>query len=157
MLLLLQPEDAGCHHDCHYDEFGFRLDETEEASTRHSSPGKHNAATQSVPLEDGQHRDDWIAYLEFAHSDNTAAELTWDQVDRYLDKTDKLNSMITEKGNLKATGRFSFCGLLNSVRGCVDPTQVDSTQTQVGPTLFDPIRLDSTRTDSTRTDLTRAD
>lgn len=60
--------------------------------------GASDKSTQ--PLEIAAHRDEWIGYLEFAHSNNTHAELTWDQVDHYLDKTDKLRTMITEKGDI---------------------------------------------------------
>lgn len=97
---LSQPEDVGCHHECRYDEFGFRLEDVPNGKRGSSSmeDGGNCKNPPALPLEVGQHREEWIGYLEFAHSNNTHAELTWDQVDHYLDKTDKLCSMITEKG-----------------------------------------------------------
>lgn len=109
----------GCHHECRYDEFGFRLEDEDsphrgkrlsssssfssncKKSGSGSSPDAawgNNCTLPPPPLELASHRDEWIGYLEFAHSDNTHAELTWDQVDRYLDKTERLCTMITERG-----------------------------------------------------------
>ncbi|XP_022670532.1 small G protein signaling modulator 3-like [Varroa jacobsoni] len=107
-----QPEDVGCHHECRYDEFGFRLEDEHSphrkrqassftnriGSVDGTTSGNNDSNDSASPLEIATHRDEWIGYLEFAHSDNTNAELTWHQIDRYLDKTDRLCTMITKKG-----------------------------------------------------------
>lgn len=72
--------------DYRFDEFGFRIEEED-------GPEQNSNKLLSVPFtEDEQHRAQWISYLEFSHSKE--AELTWDNVDVTVPRTEKLQNMI---------------------------------------------------------------
>ncbi|CAN8003392.1 unnamed protein product, partial [Ixodes hexagonus] len=88
---LAQPEDTGCHHDCRFDEFGFRIEDEDgpEQSSR--------ASQEEAFVENPQHRLQWIAYLEFTHN-NEVGDLTWDKVEPQLPHSDKLHSMLRSGG-----------------------------------------------------------
>ncbi|XP_075222626.1 small G protein signaling modulator 3 homolog isoform X2 [Lycorma delicatula] len=82
--LRMIAEDPTCQLDFHYDEFGFRLDEDDDANNR----------LIDIPfVEDPQHRLKWLAHLEFSHNRETT-DLSWDSVDIQLPKTDKLREMV---------------------------------------------------------------
>lgn len=79
--------DPNHQPDYRFDEFGFRVEEED-------GPEQNSKKLLSQPfVEDPQHRLQWIAYLEFSHSDEVG-ELTWDHVDVRLPRTDKLRSMV---------------------------------------------------------------
>lgn len=88
---LAQPEDTGCHHDCRFDEFGFRIEDEDgpEQSSR--------ASQEEAFVENPQHRLQWIAYLEFTHNDEVG-DLTWDKVEPQLPHSDRLHSMLRSGG-----------------------------------------------------------
>ncbi|CAL4122596.1 unnamed protein product, partial [Meganyctiphanes norvegica] len=70
-----------------FDEFGFRVEEED-------GPEQSSKKLLSQPfVEDPQHRLQWIAYLEFSHSEEVG-DLTWDHVDIRLPRTDKLRGMV---------------------------------------------------------------
>ncbi|XP_076366122.1 small G protein signaling modulator 3 homolog isoform X2 [Tachypleus tridentatus] len=86
---LALPEDAGCHPDDRFDEFGFRVEEED-------GPEQSSSKLLSLPfVEDPQHRLQWIAYLEFTHN-NEVGDLTWDRVKAHLPRTEKLKNMIRQ-------------------------------------------------------------
>ncbi|KAG8172663.1 hypothetical protein JTE90_009114 [Oedothorax gibbosus] len=71
------------------DEFGFRVDEED-------GPEQNSSKLLSIPfVEDPQHRLQWIAYLEFTHN-NEVGDLTWDKVEPYLSRSEKLSTMIRQ-------------------------------------------------------------
>ncbi|XP_064478602.1 small G protein signaling modulator 3 homolog [Ornithodoros turicata] len=88
---LAQPEDAGCHHECRFDEFGFRVEEEDgpEQSSR--------KLLSEAFVENPQHRLQWIAYLEFTHN-NEVGDLTWDRVKTSLPHNEKLSNMLRLAG-----------------------------------------------------------
>lgn len=72
-----------------FDEFGFRVEEED-------GPEQSSNKLLSQPfVEDAQHRLQWIAHLEFSHN-KEATELTWENVDVMLPRTEKLRSMVRE-------------------------------------------------------------
>ncbi|XP_068209056.1 small G protein signaling modulator 3 homolog [Palaemon carinicauda] len=82
-----QHDDPNHQPDYRFDEFGFRVEEED-------GPEQSSTKLLSQPfVEDPQHRLQWIAYLEFSHSDEVG-ELTWDHVDIRLPRTDKLRGMV---------------------------------------------------------------
>lgn len=89
---LAQPEDAGCHHDCRFDEFGFRIED--EDGPEQSSCG---VDSEEPFQENPQHRLQWIAYLEFTHN-NEVGDLTWDKVEPHLPHTSKLRGLVRNGG-----------------------------------------------------------
>lgn len=89
---LAQPEDTGCHHDCRFDEFGFRI-EDEDGPEQMSRSVDSEEPFQENP----QHRLKWIAYLEFTHN-NEVGDLTWDKVEPHLPHTPKLRGLLREGG-----------------------------------------------------------
>ncbi|XP_039282761.1 small G protein signaling modulator 3 homolog isoform X2 [Nilaparvata lugens] len=80
--------DAGELTTNRYDEFGFRLDVEEETATT-------NSLVAAQFIEDPQHRLKWLAHLEFSHNKETS-NLSWDNVDIKLPKTDKLREMVRD-------------------------------------------------------------
>ncbi|KAG7172311.1 Small G protein signaling modulator 3-like [Homarus americanus] len=79
--------DPNHQPDYRFDEFGFRVEEED-------GPEQNSKKLLSQPfVEDPQHRLQWIAYLEFSHSDEVG-ELTWEHVDVRLPRTDKLRGMV---------------------------------------------------------------
>ncbi|KAH6943412.1 hypothetical protein HPB50_021344 [Hyalomma asiaticum] len=89
---LAQPEDTGCHHDCRFDEFGFRIED--EDGPEQTSRG---VDSEEPFQENPQHRLQWIAYLEFTHN-NEVGDLTWDKVEPHLPHTPKLQGLLHEGG-----------------------------------------------------------
>ncbi|XP_014681898.1 PREDICTED: small G protein signaling modulator 3 homolog [Priapulus caudatus] len=83
---LAQPEGAG-QPDFRYDEFGFCIEEED-------GPEQTSRKLLGLPfLEDSQHRLTWVAHLEFSQN-NDVGELTWDQVEPELQRSDKLGTMV---------------------------------------------------------------
>lgn len=73
--------------DYHFDEFGFRVEEED-------GPEPSSNKLLSIPFtEDHQQRLQWIAHLEFSHN-KEATELTWDNVEVVLPRTEKLRTMV---------------------------------------------------------------
>lgn len=73
--------------DYRFDEFGFRVEEED-------GPEQNSNKLLSIPFaEDTQQRLQWIAHLEFSHN-KEATELTWDTVDVFLPRTEKLKNMV---------------------------------------------------------------
>uniref|UniRef100_A0A1A9ZR04 Small G protein signaling modulator 3 n=1 Tax=Glossina pallidipes TaxID=7398 RepID=A0A1A9ZR04_GLOPL len=89
-----QPEDESVigpndQPDYRFDEFGFRVEEED-------GPEQNSNKLLSIPfVEDAQHRLMWIAHLEFSHN-KEATELTWENVDVALPRTEKLRNMVRE-------------------------------------------------------------
>lgn len=84
-----QPESDGPNDqpDYRFDEFGFRVEEED-------GPEQNSNKLLSIPFaEDTQERLKWIAHLEFSHN-KEATELTWDTVDVFLPRTEKLKNMV---------------------------------------------------------------
>ncbi|XP_055609393.1 small G protein signaling modulator 3 homolog [Uranotaenia lowii] len=85
-----QPEkDEPPNHqpDYRFDEFGFRVEEED-------GPEQNSNKLLSIPfMEDPAQRLQWIAHLEFSHN-KEATELTWDNVDVVLPRTEKLKNMV---------------------------------------------------------------
>ncbi|XP_012284092.1 small G protein signaling modulator 3 homolog [Orussus abietinus] len=86
---LNQPDDPNSQPEYRFDEFGFRVEEED-------GPEQSSKKLLGVPfVEDPQHRLQWIALLEFSHN-REVAELTWQNVDRHLPRTDKLREMVRQ-------------------------------------------------------------
>ncbi|XP_036344253.1 LOW QUALITY PROTEIN: small G protein signaling modulator 3 homolog [Rhagoletis pomonella] len=88
-----QPESEAAgpndQPDYRFDEFGFRVEEED-------GPEQSSNKLLSQPfVEDAQHRLQWIAHLEFSHN-KEATELTWENVDVMLPRTEKLRNMVRE-------------------------------------------------------------
>ncbi|XP_037948480.1 small G protein signaling modulator 3 homolog [Teleopsis dalmanni] len=86
-----QPEaDVGGLNDqpdYRFDEFGFRVEEED-------GPEQSSNKLLSIPFaEDPQQRLQWIAHLEFSHN-KEASELTWENVEVVLPRTEKLRNMV---------------------------------------------------------------
>lgn len=80
--------DPNHQPDFRFDEFGFRVEEED-------GPEQSSTKLLSEPfVEDPHHRLQWIAYLEFSHSDEVG-DLTWEHVDVRLPRTEKLYSMVS--------------------------------------------------------------
>lgn len=74
-----------------FDEFGFRVEEED-------GPEQSSNKLLSIPfIESEQHRLQWIAYLEFSHN-KEVSELTWNNVNVVLPRTEKLRTMVREDG-----------------------------------------------------------
>ncbi|XP_028671059.1 small G protein signaling modulator 3 isoform X2 [Erpetoichthys calabaricus] len=70
-----------------YDEFGFRIDQEDEAEPNHSK-------LLGEPLtEDPQLRLRWQAHLEFTHN-HDVGDLTWDKIDVTLPRSEKLRNLV---------------------------------------------------------------
>ncbi|KAK4303770.1 hypothetical protein Pmani_024242 [Petrolisthes manimaculis] len=79
--------DPNHQPDYRFDEFGFRVEEED-------GPEQSSKLLLSQPfVEDPQHRLQWIAHLEFSHSEEVG-DLTWEHVSVRLDRTDKLRTMV---------------------------------------------------------------
>uniref|UniRef100_A0A8C5QMM9 Small G protein signaling modulator 3 n=1 Tax=Leptobrachium leishanense TaxID=445787 RepID=A0A8C5QMM9_9ANUR len=75
------------HPECHYDEFGFRINKEDVVTPGPSKP-------LDFPLkEDPQQRLRWQAHLEFTHN-HDVGDLTWDKIDVALPHSDKLHSLV---------------------------------------------------------------
>lgn len=70
----------------HYDEFGFRVEEED-------GPEQSSNKLLRPFIESEPHRLQWIAFLEFSHN-KEASELTWENIDVVLPRTEKLRNMI---------------------------------------------------------------
>lgn len=74
-----------------YDEFGYRVEEED-------GPEQSSNKLLSTPfIESEAHRLQWIAFLEFSHN-KEASELTWENIDVVLPRTEKLRNMIIYEG-----------------------------------------------------------
>ncbi|XP_046658527.1 small G protein signaling modulator 3 homolog isoform X1 [Homalodisca vitripennis] len=83
------PDDPNSQPDYRFDEFGFRVEEED-------GPEQNSNKLLGVPfLEDTQHRLKWLAHLEFSHN-KESSDLSWDNVERRLPRTDKLRAMVRE-------------------------------------------------------------
>jgi small G protein signaling modulator 3 len=83
---LSQPEAAD-PPDYRFDEFGFRVEEED-------GPEQSSSKLLSIPFtENKKERLMWIAHLEFSHN-KEATELTWDNIDAVLPRTEKLRNMV---------------------------------------------------------------
>lgn len=86
-----QPEadDPNEQPDYRFDEFGFRVEEED-------GPEQSSNKLLGIPfVEDNNHRLQWIAHLEFSHN-KEASELTWENVEVNLPRTEKLRNMVRE-------------------------------------------------------------
>ncbi|XP_039310704.1 small G protein signaling modulator 3 homolog isoform X1 [Solenopsis invicta] len=84
---LNQPDDPNSQPEYRFDEFGFRVEEED-------GPEQNSKKLLGIPfVEDPQHRLQWIALLEFSHN-KEVAELSWQNMDRNLPRTDKLREMV---------------------------------------------------------------
>uniref|UniRef100_A0A034VGT7 Small G protein signaling modulator 3-like protein n=1 Tax=Bactrocera dorsalis TaxID=27457 RepID=A0A034VGT7_BACDO len=84
-----EPTGPNDQPDYRFDEFGFRVEEED-------GPEQSSNKLLSQPfVEDAQQRLQWIAHLEFSHN-KEATELTWENVDVMLPRTEKLRSMVRE-------------------------------------------------------------
>lgn len=86
-----QPEsdDPNDQPDYRFDEFGFRVEEED-------GPEQNSKKLLGIPfIEDPPHRLQWIAHLEFSHN-KEASELTWENIDIVLPRTEKLRNMVRE-------------------------------------------------------------
>jgi len=73
--------------DYRFDEFGFRVEEED-------GPEQNSRKLLGIPfVEDEEHRSQWISHLEFSHQ-KEANELTWENVDIVLPRTEKLRNMV---------------------------------------------------------------
>ena len=89
-----QPE-AECSNgpndqpDYRFDEFGFRVEEED-------GPEENSKKLLGIPfVEDATQRLQWIAHLEFSHN-KEASELSWENVEVNLPRTEKLRNMVRE-------------------------------------------------------------
>ncbi|XP_055849031.1 small G protein signaling modulator 3 homolog isoform X2 [Episyrphus balteatus] len=87
-----QPEcEAGPNDqpDYRFDEFGFRVEEED-------GPEQSSKKLLGIPfVENAEQRKQWIAHLEFSHN-KEACELTWENVDVVLPRTEKLRQMVRD-------------------------------------------------------------
>uniref|UniRef100_A0A7M5XAK7 RUN and TBC1 domain-containing protein 3 n=1 Tax=Clytia hemisphaerica TaxID=252671 RepID=A0A7M5XAK7_9CNID len=83
-----QTEDSGVHPECEYDEFGSRIDRSQEEDTEEDPD-----PLTCVASEDPTARFKWIAYIESIQK-GVVGDLTWDKVDRSLERTDKLKELV---------------------------------------------------------------
>ncbi|CAL1686059.1 unnamed protein product [Lasius platythorax] len=84
---LNQPDDPNSQPEYRFDEFGFRVEEED-------GPEQSSKKLLGIPfVEDPQHRLQWVALLEFSHN-KEVAELSWQNMDRRLPRTDKLREMV---------------------------------------------------------------
>ncbi|XP_076386209.1 small G protein signaling modulator 3 homolog isoform X3 [Megachile rotundata] len=84
---LNQPDDPNSQPEYRFDEFGFRVEEED-------GPEQSSKKLLGIPfVEDPQHRLQWVALLEFSHN-KEVAELSWQNMDRRLPRTDKLRDMV---------------------------------------------------------------
>lgn len=91
LLRLGQPEEDGPNDqpDYRFDEFGFRVEEED-------GPEQNSNKLLGIPfVENPKHRLQWIAHLEFSHH-KEANELSWENVDVVLPRTEKLKNMVRE-------------------------------------------------------------
>jgi small G protein signaling modulator 3 len=86
---LSREEAAGSDPpDYRFDEFGFRVEEED-------GPEQSSSKLLSIPFtEDKQERLQWIAHLEFTQRESETSELTWENIDATLPRTEKLRSMV---------------------------------------------------------------
>lgn len=73
-----------------YDEFGFRVEEED-------GPEQSSNKLLRPLIEDEAHKLQWISYLEFSHN-KEASELTWENIDFVLPRTEKLRNMVINQG-----------------------------------------------------------
>lgn len=83
-----QTEDSGVHPECEYDEFGFRIDRSLEESVEEDPDPSTCVASEDTSL-----RFKWIAYMEATHK-GVVGDLTWDMVDKTLERTEKLKELV---------------------------------------------------------------
>ncbi|XP_077286279.1 small G protein signaling modulator 3 homolog isoform X2 [Arctopsyche grandis] len=84
-----QPEcdEPNEDNECHFDEFGFRIEEDEESQQSSSK------VTCDPVAEDDQQRLQWLAFIEFS---NKEMDLSSENTDGKLLRTEKLRNMVKQ-------------------------------------------------------------